>query len=161
VPLNVVAVGRGAIAWFEPAAVRTMFFNARSDAATQAFDKKAVPQPPLVFVARNHSLRVFALRQNVRPTLETPLTAAPYWNVYEDGRVCLGTSTIPDTFDPTETAEWTRSFFASNFTHMNTGKRWSYAGTYAEMLHEAVRTGVFKSDWLQKPFTTIKEALCG
>jgi hypothetical protein len=44
---------------------------------------------------------------------------------------------------------------------MNTGKRWSYAGTYAEMLHEAVRDGVFKPEWLQEPSTTIKEALCG
>jgi PRTRC genetic system protein B len=161
VPPEVVAVGRGAIAWFEPAATRTMFFNARSDAATQAFDGMAVPQPPLVFVARNHALRVFALRENARPALETPLAAAPYWNVYEDGRVCLGSTTLPSSLEPTQTAAWTRSFFASNFTHMNTGKRWAYAGTYAQMLHEAVRTGTFDPAWLQQPFTTIRAALCG
>jgi PRTRC genetic system protein B len=161
VPPEVVALGRDAIAWFEPAATRTMFFNARSDAATQAFDGTAVPQPPLVFVARNRALRVFALRENARPTLATPLAAAPYWNVYEDGRVCLGSTTLPSSLEPAQTAAWTRSFFASNFTHMNTGKRWAYPGTYAQMLAEAVRSGSFQTAWLQQPFTTIGAALCG
>lgn len=161
VPPNVVAVGRGSIAWYEPAGPRTMYFQTHSDSAAQAFDGVAVPQPALVFVARERRLRVFALRVDERPTLTTPLAAAPYWNVYADGHVCLGSTRLPETWDPSETPAWSAGFFASNFTHMNTGKRWCYPGTYAEMLAETVRTGAFNPDWLQQPCTTLEQALCG
>jgi PRTRC genetic system protein B len=161
VPPNVVALGRDSIAWYEPAAPRVMFFNTGSDSATQRFNEVVVPQPPLVFVARARALRVFALRHDERPTLDTPLAAAPYWNVYEDGRVCTGSMRIPTSLDPSDTPAWTASFFGSNFTHMNTGKRWSYTGTYAEMLDLAIHTGTFNTDWLQEPCTTVRKALCG
>jgi PRTRC genetic system protein B len=161
VPPNVVALGRGAIAWYEPAAPRVMFFRTHGESAAQRFNEVLVPQPPLVFVARDHGLRVFALREDERPTMATPLAAAPYWNVYADGRVCTGSMRLPASFDPRDTASWTASFFGSNFTHMNTGKRWSYSGTYAEMLDEAVRLGRFQTDWLEQPCTTLERALCG
>lgn len=161
IPPMVVALGRGAIAWYEPATPRVMHFRTQGESAARRFDEVLVPQPPLVFVARDHALRVFALREDQRPVLSTPLAPAPYWNVYADGRVCTGTMRLPASFNPRDTAAWTASFFDSNFTHMNTGKRWSYGGTYAEMLDEAIRRGAFCADWLEQPCTTVERALCG
>jgi PRTRC genetic system protein B len=161
VPPQVVALGRDAVAWYEPAAPRIMHFRTHGDSAAQAFDGVSVPQPPLVFVARGRRLRVFAMRDDERPNLSTPLAAAPYWNVFASGEVCLGTMRVPPACDISDTESWSASFFASNFTHMNTGKRWRFGGTYAEMLTQALATGRFNPDWLQEPSTTLKEAVCG
>jgi PRTRC genetic system protein B len=161
IPDRVVAVGRNAVAWYEPAATRPMFFEPRSDAATHAFDRVPVPHPPLVFIAKNRSLSIFALARNRRPTLKTPLAPAPYWNVFDSGRVCLGSTRIPDHIDTSMTGAWTDAFFASNFTHLSSGKRWDFGGTYAELLAAAIARGSFDPAWLCAPMTTVERALCG
>jgi PRTRC genetic system protein B len=165
VPSNVVAVSRNAIAWFEPAYARTMYFKPSSDAAVAAFDGKSVPQPPLLLIAQNRSLDVFALAENVRPTLQTPLYRAPYWNVFEgrgnnDGRVCLGSMALPDSVEPQGIGAWTEAFFASNFTHLTGGKRWLRAGTYAELLTAAVAANRFDPAWLIGANVTVEGAIC-
>jgi PRTRC genetic system protein B len=162
VPPSVIATARDAVAWYEPAAMQTMYFDADRDRAVTAFDGKVIPQPPLVFIASKRSLRVFALRTDTRPDLTTPLCEAPYWNTYEDGGICLGSMKIPAAVDPSATAQWTRNFFRSSFTHLTTGKRWAHRGTYAELLADAVKLGHFDPAWL-KPArgTTIKSAICG
>jgi PRTRC genetic system protein B len=165
VPSNVVAVNRNAIAWFEPASARTMYFKPSSDAAVAAFDGKAVPQPPLLFIAQNRSLDVFALAENVRPTLQTPLYRAPYWNVFEGrgsegGRVCLGSMALPDSVEPQDVGAWSDAFFASNFTHLTGGKRWLRAGTYAELLTSAVAAEHFDPAWLVRANVTVEGAIC-
>jgi PRTRC genetic system protein B len=161
-PPNVIASARDAVAWYEPAAYQTMYFDADRDRAVSAFDGKVIPQPPLVFIATKRSLRVFALQQDARPDLTTPLCDAPYWNTYENGVVCLGSMKIPAQIDPGATAQWTRSFFRSSFTHLTTGKRWAHRGTYAELLADAVKLRHFDPAWL-KPArgTTIKSVICG
>ena len=161
VPANTVALGQNAVAWFEPAALRTMFFRANTDRAVSAFDGKLVPQPPLLFVARNRGLSVFALETNERPTMKTPLCLAPFWNVYDDHRVCLGSMRIPKSMRPEETDSWTAAFFASEFTHLSGGKRWAHAGTYAELLADAAAWGSFNPAWLKGCPLTLERALCG
>ena len=161
IPENTIAISESAVAWFEPAATRTMFFRAETDSAVAAFDKKLVPQPALLFVARRQKLSVFALPSNERPTLNTPLFLAPYWNVYDDNRVCLGSMRVPKSFKPEDTSAWTAAFFASEFTHLSGGKRWAHSGTYAEMLTDAVAAGTFKSKWLKPSRLTVERTLCG
>ena len=164
-PEHVIATSRHAIAWFEPACARTMYFKPNSDAAVAVFDGALVPQPPLVFIARNHALDVFALRENRRPTLKSALPRAPYWNVFEGhggqgGRVCLGSMALPDSVQPQDTSAWTEAFFASNFTHLTGGKRWARAGTYAELLAASIAAKRFDPAWLIRADVTLEGAIC-
>jgi len=165
VPENVIAISRNAIGWFEPASTRTMYFKPSTDSAVAAFDGKRIPQPPLVFIAQNRALDVFALKENLRPTLGTPLYRAPYWNVFEGhggkgGRVCLGSMALPESLEPQATTAWSDAFFASNFTHLTGGKRWLRAGTYAEVLTASIAAGCFDPAWLIDAKVTVEGAIC-
>ena len=68
-------------------------------------------------------LKVFALRENVRPTAETLLCRAPYHNLYADARMCAGNAKLPEVALPADVPVWERAFFDTTFTHANwTGK---------------------------------------
>lgn len=161
VPPHVVAYSQSALAWYEPASLRTMFFRASGDQSTARFDGAALAQPPLLFVARGRGLAVYALSKDERPVLETTLCKAPYWNIFDDDRVCLGSMVLPKQLEPRATPEWTAAFFASEFTHLSSGKRWAHRGTYSEMLHDVQRTGAFDPAWLKPMNLTVEQALCG
>ncbi len=161
VPPHVVAMSTEAVAWYEPATKRAMYFKAEHDRSVQALDGVLVPQPPLVFAVRAGRLYVYALREDERPTLHTPLYRAPYWNVVTQEAVCTGTMVIPNTVEPTNTKAWSDAFFQSAFTHLSGGKRWSYPGTYSEMLTDAVALGTFNKAWLSPLGTTLGDVLCG
>jgi PRTRC genetic system protein B len=47
--------------------------------------------PAMLWFADKENLSVFALTSDKRPTEKTPLYYAPFFNVYEDGAVCMGT----------------------------------------------------------------------
>ena len=158
---NVVAMSRHAVAWFEPAAARVMYFTPDRDDAVAAFDGKRIPQPPLLFIARERALSVYALADNERPTLDSSLYAAPYWNIYghQHHSVCLGTMVLPESIEPEQTAAWTDAFFRSNFTHLSGAKCWAHRGTYAELLADTVALGRFKSEWLRPAGLTVAQAV--
>src|SRR5579871_33334 len=116
-PPNVLVRTPEMLVWWTPARQRTMFFAENSEAGRD-LNGKRYPHPPLVFKAAGNELWVRALNANERPTGETKLKVAPYWNTTEaDGRVCIGTMRTPDT-DGVESIEiWERGFFQSEFTH--------------------------------------------
>ena len=88
-----------------------------------AISGKKYPQPALLFSASsNGELSVRALKEAKRPTPETNLFVAPYWNVYDDGRVCIGSMRTPRGFDLGIMAQWERAFFESEFNHQNAHK---------------------------------------
>ncbi len=72
--------------------------------------------PALVFLARPKELHVFAVNADQRPELDTPLLMPPFFNIYEDCRVCLGTTRAPATCWPDETQRWGEAFYKSEFT---------------------------------------------
>src|SRR5271166_4134582 len=84
-PENVVARTPELIAWWTPAAIRTMFFRDGSELA--GISGKLFPHPALLFVARNGVLFVRAQPNNRRPDPNTRLAAAPYWNIDANGAV--------------------------------------------------------------------------
>ncbi len=76
--------------------------------------------PPLVWKAYNHTLEVFALKSDERPTEKTPLLYAPFFNIYDDGRVCMGTVDIEIDEDASILdfmAQWETYFWKSYFCH--------------------------------------------
>ncbi|MGH9537068.1 MAG: PRTRC system protein B [Terriglobales bacterium] len=107
-----------AIVWWIPACAQTMFFSDRGDdAALKKMNGRAYPQPPLVFKASGSHLWVRALIENRRPTPDSPMQMAPYWNCYDNGVVCTGTMTIPPEKSVAAIDGWEKSFFQSEFTH--------------------------------------------
>lgn len=163
VPETVVALGQDSFAWYVPASVRRMYFTPRSDQdqALAVFDSKEIAQPALLFVARRgKNLSVYALREDKRPDFKTELMWAPYWNVFRDHRVCIGSMTLPKKITPAESGAWTDAFFRSNFSTAETGFYHSYKGTYAEMLTDALARNNFDPTWLKPSGVTVEKALC-
>ena len=77
--------------------------------------------PPLLWIASRNSLFVFALASNHRPTERTELYDAPFFNVYENGNVCMGNVDIriKKTASVEEfTTAWENYFFNSYFSHL-------------------------------------------
>lgn len=77
--------------------------------------------PPLLWKATVSSLEIWALKDSKRPDLSTQLYYAPFFNIYTDGRVCMGNVDIDiDTDCDLETfmADWETYFFGSAFSHL-------------------------------------------
>lgn len=77
--------------------------------------------PTLLWKATANSISVYALKTNRRPTANTPLYYAPFFNVYENGNVCMGTVEIE--MQKVQCLEdfindWEQHFFNSYFSHL-------------------------------------------
>ena len=58
-----------------------------------------------------------ALAEDCRPTGDTRLQNAPYWNTDAHGRVCLGSMRVPEEVSVASLSGWEQAYFASEFTH--------------------------------------------
>jgi PRTRC genetic system protein B len=104
------------IVWWTRAQSRVMFFGGQEKGASD-FNGHLYPHPPLVFRVRGRDLFVRALAGDERPTAETRLKTAPYWNTDSRGSVCAGTMRIPDQLTANSISEWEGAYFGSEFTH--------------------------------------------
>lgn len=118
-PPNVLVRTQESIVWWTPAAIRPMFYLKDKSAELDQLSGKRFPQPPLLFRASARNLDVRALSRNERPQLDSPLFRAPYWNVYDTGNICLGSTKIPGDASVASMPQWEHSFFQSEFTHSN------------------------------------------
>ena len=98
-----------------------MFFRAGSE--LEGVSGKRFPHPALLFVVRNHVLHVRALASSRRPSPDSRLAAAPYWNIDSNGAVCAGTMRTPKSLTGTSITAWQPAFFQSEFTHPGGGGR--------------------------------------
>lgn len=128
-PATVLAVDPCGITWWMPPAMRRVFFDCEELGTVSAI----VPHPGLVFQAASTGFRVFSLLGADRPTEETALYEPPYFNTWDDGKICIGTAKVPTTISPRDIPGWEAGFFNSAFTHPNHGKtRVAYQnGVYA------------------------------
>jgi PRTRC genetic system protein B len=114
--LQIDPVHNGVVIWYTKATTREMYFA----------EKLEIPHgkagvPAMLWVANRNKLYVFALKSKTRPTANTPLYHAPFFNVYSDGAVCMGTVdvTIKSTASLEEfTKAWENYFFNSYFSHL-------------------------------------------
>jgi len=77
--------------------------------------------PPLVWKASKEELYVYALDADTEIGETTPLYKAPFFNLYQDGRVCMGTvkKNIPADCSLQEfMGLWQKYFFDSYFSHL-------------------------------------------
>lgn len=126
---NVLSISPSAVTWWCPAAQRRVFFDCKE------FGKRSavVPHPALVFQASQSGFRVFALKGDERPVPGSDLCEPPYFNTWDDGKICIGSAHVPKQIDVASIAGWEAGFFNSAFTHPNHGgKRVTYErGAYA------------------------------
>lgn len=122
-PENVLFAGGDTLLWWTPASRRPMYFLTRKgedEKDIKSIHGATFPHPPLVFMAETRGLTVRALSSNTRPSADTPLMIAPYWNVFIDGSVCLGPVRRPKTLSSLTIPDWQNAFFDSQFSHPNT-----------------------------------------
>jgi PRTRC genetic system protein B len=117
-PKNVLYINRGRNAfalWQTPAQkVRLLFKEGLSIPNGEAW------VPPMIWKAGRGALFVYALNSNEPAAINTPLCAAPYFNIYGDGKVCLGNVclSIPRDCGLEEFIRlWEIYFFNSFFSH--------------------------------------------
>src|SRR5260370_5993735 len=84
------------IVWWSPACERTMFFTDRgNDRVLKSMNGKLYSHPALLFKACGTHLWVRALAKDERPTAETKLCMAPYWDCYYIAVGIAGGTTKP------------------------------------------------------------------
>lgn len=118
---RVLAQGDGYLAWWCPPGDRQVWFRCDHERLGQCTG--VTPHPGLVFMVNEdapRSWRIFAIRGTERPTAETPLFQAPYFNVYgSDGAICTGNVDVPKGALAQQPEAWEEAFFRSYFTHPN------------------------------------------
>jgi PRTRC genetic system protein B len=128
-PEHVLAKGDRMIVWWTPRCRRQMFYG-NSEGKAAGLSGRTFPQPPLVWRVDGGDLKIRALMDNKRPGAATKLAVAPFWNLSDDGRVCVGTMRHPDTASVKSISEWERGFYESAFTHANIGRLTRHAGGF-------------------------------
>jgi len=109
------AEGNSVVIWWLPAGKRQLNFDKKLKIGPSG----VLPHPGLLFVNINKSLYVFSVKDNNRPTKKTNLYNAPFFNVYEDGKICLGTANTgtPTGYYQGEMRRFEIGFFAAEQNH--------------------------------------------
>lgn len=130
-PENVLAYTSNLLVWWTPPRLHRMFF---SDGAEdrRTISGETCPHPALVWKVHRGCLFLRALAEPLRPTAQTKLMVAPYWNTEPgQGDVCEGDMPRPRHTDVTNMLEWEEGFFNSQFTHPSgMGKLTAHAGGF-------------------------------
>jgi PRTRC genetic system protein B len=113
-PDNVLARTPDMLVWWSRPRQRVMFFGG-TDEEARKLNALLFPHPALIFKVAGRDLFVRAVETSSRPSPETPLKTAPYWNT--DARVCAGSMRVSDTSDVASIPQWEDAFFQSEFTH--------------------------------------------
>ncbi|KAI3602944.1 hypothetical protein D8I24_3122 (plasmid) [Cupriavidus necator H850] len=114
---NVLSISPAAVTWWCPTGHRRVFFKCKELGERSA----VVPHPALIFQASHTGFRVFALSDEDRPVPETVLHEPPYFNTWDNGKICIGSAHVPKQIDVASIAGWESGFFDSAFTHPNHG----------------------------------------
>ena len=157
-PGNVVARTPETLCWWVPASRRTMFYQHDRSPELSELSGHLYPQPALVFSVQNSCLSIRALETNNRPGAATRLYRAPYWNVSDDGRVCLGTARAPRETTFESMARWEACFFESEFTHANAHQTLTkHSDGFIKLWCELKGAALFPSEYLADAGQTLAE----
>ncbi|MBF7092578.1 PRTRC system protein B [Flavobacterium sp. ALJ2] len=160
-PTNILHINpntnKGAVLWYTKAKRRQLYFLSGLD-----IPSGIVYVPPMVWYANKNNLWVFALASDRRPTQKTPLYCAPFFNIYEDGRVCMGSVSIniKNSASVEEfVGAWEDYFFNSYFSHL-LGNNSPIKGNCVNLWKDLIQTGnPFPKEVLKKNNKTLKNLL--
>lgn len=148
---------KGSVLWYTKSQKRPLYFiEGLGISSGHGF------VPPMIWQADRNSLRVFALSTGRRPTEQTPLYHAPFFNIYQDGRVCMGSVGI-DIKNSASVEEFTKAwedyFFNSYFSHLM-GDNSPVKGNCVSLWKDLTATGrAFPLTELKKNNKTLKNLL--
>lgn len=148
---------KGKVVWFTKAMQRDLYFT-----ESLGIPNGKANVPPMLWMAGRENLYVFALRSNRRPTERTKLYNAPFFNVYANGNVCMGTVDVSikrtaslEAF----TTAWENYFFNSYFSHLMHNYN-PIKGNCVCLWERLIATGeAFPKELLQKSRITLKNVL--
>jgi PRTRC genetic system protein B len=131
-PGNVLYMDGDVMVWWQPPARRHVAFRVDDSHADLLGGKErgeTTPHPGLVFAAASRVWSVWAVKGRERPTSQTLLYQAPYFNVNAQGQICQGSVPRPDGTTIEKIGAWNDAFFRSYFAHPNvSGKLVKYPG---------------------------------
>src|SRR4029079_6886038 len=116
-PETVLYMDGDLLLWWVPPTRRHVAFRAPELGAPERGE--IVPHPGLVFAASSQVWKVWAVKGKARPTLESALFQAPYFNVWEGGDICRGNVRVPNGTTAERIEAWNTAFLGSFFTHPN------------------------------------------
>jgi len=160
-PTNILHINpntdKGAVLWYTKSQRRQLYFvSGLVIPSGMAF------VPPMIWYANKNSLSVFALASDRRPTEKTLLYFSPFFNIYEDGKVCMGTVNIDikNSASIEEfTTAWENYFFNSYFSHLLGGNS-PIKGNCVHLWKDLIATGKpFPKKVLKKNNKTLKNLL--
>lgn len=99
----------GSMIWWMPSGTKTILFH------DEKMKSGPAPVPATLFAVNQGRLHVWALKRNKRPTPDTPLYHAPYFNTFSDG-ACMGNVKTPKYAEPSSIVKWEQLYFESAFT---------------------------------------------
>ncbi|WP_175579916.1 PRTRC system protein B [Chryseobacterium aureum] len=118
--------------------------------------------PAMLWYADKENLSVFALKDNRRPSEKTALHYAPFFNIYENGVVCMGSVdiNIKNSVSVEEFIEaWENYFFNSYFSHLLNNYN-PIKGNCVSLWKKLMETGeVFPVEVLKKNNRTLRHLL--
>lgn len=157
-PENVLAYTSELLIWWTAPRIHRMFFSEGAEDRA-AIDGCVCPHPALLWKVRRGHLYVRALLEPVRPTAETPLMIAPYWNTeVTHGDVCEGDMRRPAETDITTMLQWEEGFFNSRFTHPSgIGKLTAHPGGFIGLWTELAGAQEFPKKYLVPVGQTVEQ----
>jgi PRTRC genetic system protein B len=116
------------LVWYTPPSRRPLWIKTKRKAFNRQMNGRDVTHPGLVFVAEPGQLRVFAVfpKNKRRPGPDTRLFVAPYYNIWDDNKVCLGNATYPKILLPSTIQMIEKGFFESTGTHSTRAGKLTY-----------------------------------
>ncbi|GAB2856045.1 hypothetical protein GCM10027277_25800 [Pseudoduganella ginsengisoli] len=116
--------GPNLLVWWQPATTRHIAFK-----CTEFGERgEVVPHPALVFAVGPKGWHVWAVKGTKRPTRDTGLYRAPYFNVSDTGAICQGSAVLPSGEASSRIDAWVDAFFCSFFSHPNGAKTVRHPG---------------------------------
>jgi PRTRC genetic system protein B len=118
-PKNVLYINpeqEGYAVWHTPAQKGNLFF-----VESLGIPNGKASIPALLWKASKNTLWIYALNSNQEICETTTLYHAPFFNLYEDGKVCMGTVSVSikaDCLLEEFIQEWEQYFFNSYFSHL-------------------------------------------
>ena len=119
-PTNILQINpnieNGSVIWYTKSMIRKFYFTENLE-----IPNGMAEVPAMLWFANKRSLKIFALSSNQRPTEKTSLFYAPFFNVYENGNVCMGTVDVHiqnSTSLEEYIKNWENYFFNSYFSHL-------------------------------------------
>lgn len=140
--------GMNVVMWYRAAMKRHLNFSSQLNIHGNSF----VNIPATLYMVVNSNLYIYALMTDDRPDAKTKLYKAPFYNIYEDGRVCLGTAKVGKVKEKTFDQEAERFEKAFYMAEQNGGQSRDNCKTPLA----ALWTSLIKS---KKPFPSKRELI--